>query len=260
VIPFRTEGDIRAHESIHQFGDKGVFVARIERALLQGEADIAVHSLKDLPGKTPDLLDLIAFLPRADPRDVFVSASGEGFEGLAAGSRIGTASPRRIAQLSAARPDLEFYDIRGNVDTRMLKLHQGEYDAIVLAAAGLIRLQKSESIIEFLSPALCTPAPGQGIVALQVRAGDPVVAGLRSVGDEPARLCAFAERTLAAELKADCTTPFGALATVDSLTMTLTSVFADASGIRRATRSGPSSDPEALARSVAESILEAEPA
>jgi len=142
----------------------------------------------------------------------------------------------------------------------MRKLRQGDYDAIVLAAAGLIRLHESEAISEFLSPDLCTPAPGQGIVVLQARAGDPKVAGLRSVGDEAARLAALAERNLAAELKADCTTPFGALATVDGATMTLSSAFADASGIRRATRSGPSSDPATLARSVARSILEAEPA
>jgi hydroxymethylbilane synthase len=212
-----------------------------------------------LPGEMTEGLELIAFLPRADPRDVLVSASRTSLSDLPPSSRLGTSSPRRVVQLSAARPDLEFHDIRGNVDTRLNKMRSGDYDAIVLAAAGLIRLGKSDWITEYLSPGLCTPAPGQGIVAVQARAGEPLVAGLHSIGDDAAGLSAVAERTLALELKADCTTSFGALATLDGGTMTLSSAFAGPSGLRRATATGPSADPAALARAVAKSILGAGP-
>ena len=255
MIALKSEGDIRAQKPIREFGDKGVFVARIERALLDGEADIAVHSLKDVPGKSPTGLELIAFLPRVDPRDALVSRKEKTLDELAPGSRIGTSSARRVVQLRAIRPDLSFVDIRGNVDTRLEKLEQGQYDAVVLAAAGLIRLGRADVITEYLSPHMCTPAPGQGIVAVQARVGDPVGGDLRRVGDDRARLAATAERIVAREVGADCATPFGALATREGSTMLLTAVMVDREGgLRRVTASGPAADPETLALDVSRSL------
>jgi hydroxymethylbilane synthase len=258
IISLPSEGDVRGQEPIRDFGDKGVFVARIERALLDGDADIAVHSLKDLPGPPCPGLELFAFLPRTDPRDVLVSASGLKFHELPAGSRIGTSSPRRVVQLTAARNDLAFHDIRGNVDTRLRQLNEGVYDAVVLAAAGVIRLQLADRITEFLDPAVCTPAPGQGIIALQARIGDPVIAPIRSLGEESARRLAIAERALASALDADCATPFGALAVLDGDTMILSAFYDGVNGIRRAVLSGPAAEPTVLAHNVAAKILESE--
>ncbi len=186
-------------------GDKGRWVGELERALLCGDIDVAVHSAKDVPAEIAEGTELLASPPRADPRDALCGAASLG--ALREGARVGTASLRREAQLRALRPDLEVAELRGNVDTRLRRLHDGEFDAIVLAAAGLQRLgrEREGNALDDL-----VPAAGQGILALQARAGEhPAIAG-----DEAATTALSCERALVRALAADCETPVGALAEV----------------------------------------------
>jgi hydroxymethylbilane synthase len=257
IRAIRSEGDIRQTEVISQFGDKGVFVARIEQALLDGEADVAVHSLKDLPGesaggRTELPLRIVAYLPRDDPRDVLVTRDGLHFAELPPGTRIGTSSLRRRMQLVAVRPDLAFVNIRGNVDTRLRKLESGAYDALVLAAAGLIRLGMQNVITQYLDPELCLPAPGQGIIAVQCRAGDPLGDQLVALDDADAHAAARAERALARAIGANCTTPLGALAHIHDDTIVLEGALVGADGtVVRAQEAGLRGDEVAIAARVA---------
>jgi hydroxymethylbilane synthase len=214
VVPIESEGDARASEPLRTFGDKAVFVSAVQEALIDGRADIAVHSLKDLPLETSAGLWQPCFLPREDPRDVLIS-TGRKLAELLPGSRVGTSSPRRIGQMSEARPDLEFVDIRGNVDTRLRGISSGDYDAIVLAAAGLNRLGLEDRITEFLSPDLCTPAPGQGIVAIECRASTDLGEDLTHASDRSASFAAIFEREVARLVGATCTTAFGCLAEME---------------------------------------------
>jgi hydroxymethylbilane synthase len=210
-VPISSEADARPDEPLRGFGDKAAFVTRIEQALIEGRADVAVHSLKDLPATTTPGLWLASYLPREDPRDVLISGSGLILAELAPGSSVGTSSLRRARQLELHRPDLKYVDIRGNVDTRLRKLDQGEYAAIVLAAAGLARLGLSDRVTEYIDTAVCLPAPGQGIIALQCRENYEFGEELMQAGDANARSAAEAERAVARQVEATCTTPFGAL-------------------------------------------------
>ena len=206
LVEITTSGD-----RVRAAGDKSRFVKEIEEALLAGEVDLAVHSAKDLPGELPDGLEIAAVPPRADPRDVLVGAESLG--ALPAGARIGTASIRRRSQLLAARDDIEVLELRGNVDTRLRKLEEGGYDAIVLAAAGLQRLGRDD-----VGAALdeMTPAPGQGCLALQIRAEDSATrAAVERVSDPLAFACLAAERDCVIALDATCDTPIGVLAECD---------------------------------------------
>jgi hydroxymethylbilane synthase len=225
VVPIKSEGDARPAEPLRAFGDKAAFVARIEEALITGEADIAIHSLKDLPTEITTGLWLPTFLPREDPRDVLVSASGAGLRELAAGSRVGTSSLRRLEQLRIARRDLAFLEIRGNVDTRLRKLEAGEYDAIVLAAAGLRRLGLESLVTEYLDTADCVPAPGQGIIAVQCRENYEFGEELMQAGDATSAAAAHVERSLARAVGATCASSFGALAGIGPDTITLAAWF-----------------------------------
>lgn len=260
ILAVSSAGDIRSHEPISRFGDKGVFVARIERALLDNEADIAVHSLKDLPGDVPDhskstALTIAAYLPREDPRDVLIARDGRRLAELPIGARVGTSSLRRRVQLALVRPDLEWADIRGNVDTRLRKLGAGEYDAIVLAAAGLLRLGLGDVITEYLEPSVCLPAPGQGIIAVQCRADHSLREVLREIDDQNSRIMATAERALARGLGAGCNTPMGALATVQQNTVILQGVLMRSDGqLVRATDHGPASEATHVAEAVARQV------
>jgi hydroxymethylbilane synthase len=188
-------------------GDKSRWVTELEAALLDGRIDIAVHSAKDVPTDLADGLGLVAFSPRADPRDVLCGASG--LSALAAGARVGTSSLRRAAQLRAVRPDLVISELRGNVDTRLRKLSDGEADAIVIAAAGLERLERLESVGAFLDELL--PAAGQGALAVEAVSGFDASL-LAAVQDPLTAICVEAERTLVAALGASCNTPVGAYA------------------------------------------------
>jgi hydroxymethylbilane synthase len=232
---------------------KGLFVRELEEALLDGRADLAVHSAKDLPGALPDGLAILAMPKREDPRDVLVGPEG-GLAALASGARVGTGSPRRTAQLRLIRPDVTFAEIRGNVGTRLEKLARGETDALVLAAAGLIRLGLNPEGLSALHVAVSVPAPGQGALALEGRRDRPELATCVAVLDDPATsLAVRAERALLAGLGGGCREPVGALGTVEGDTLRLVAFAASADGAVsvRHEASGPADDPEALGAALA---------
>ncbi|MCB9765298.1 MAG: hydroxymethylbilane synthase [Alphaproteobacteria bacterium] len=247
-----TKGDRVQDRPLPEVGGKGLFTAELEQALRDGGIDLAVHSLKDLPTEMPEGLTLGAVPERADPRDVLV---GSTVEALWPGAIVGTGSARRATQLKALRPDVEILGIRGNVDTRLRKLHEGPYDAIVLAAAGLARLGL-EVEGQRLDPRLCLPAPGQGALGVQCRAGDADVLGvLASIEDRATRLRVTAERAFLEAIAGGCSVPAGALATLDGVALTLRVVLADASGqLHHAERTGLAADAEALGRSLGEAL------
>jgi len=192
----------------------GVFVSALREALVRGEIDVAVHSLKDLPTYPADGIALAAVPDREDPRDVVVARDGLTLGELPAGSRVGTGSPRRVAQLHALGLGLDVVGVRGNVDTRVAKVHAGEYDAVVLARAGLARIGRLEEVTEVLDPLQMLPAPGQGALAVECRADDDLLAALVSLDDAPSRAAVDAERAVLATLEGGCSAPIGALADV----------------------------------------------
>jgi hydroxymethylbilane synthase len=247
----RTAGDL-SDRPIRELGD-GVFVTAIENALRAGEIDLAVHSLKDLPTEEPADLLIAAIPPREDPRDVLVTRARDGLAGLPRGAVVGTSSPRRAAFLQALRPDAIARDIRGNVDTRLRKVRDGEYDAVVVAAAGLRRLGIAFDECEALPIDLCPPAPGQGALAVQIRAAD---AGLRAriapLDDRATRLAVTAERELLRRLGASCELPLGAIGRADNGEISLDAALAGDGGVRRASARG--SDPHDVARRAAEAL------
>ena len=217
-----TEGDRKQTGPVIELGGKGVWVKEIEEKLLAGEIDLAVHSLKDVPSQLPPGLALVAIPPRADPRDALVSRSGATLRDLPAGSRIGTSSLRRVCQLRAARADLPVEILRGNVDTRLRKVAEGEVDAAILACAGLDRLGWAARITERLSPEQMLPAIGQGALALEARAGDSRVRSLvRKLSDPAAETTVAAERALLASLGVGCRTPVAGFATLELGRLTL---------------------------------------
>jgi hydroxymethylbilane synthase len=215
LVPLVTSGDRLADASLAAVGGKGLFVKEIEEALLDGRADLAVHSAKDLPAQVHAGLALAAFPPRADARDALVGrAPGTKLTALRQGARVGTGSARRASQLRALRPDLEVVPLRGNVDTRLRRLVERDLDAIVLACAGLERLGLADVIQERIDPALVLPAVGQGTLALQTRAGDALEARVRALDDATTRACLAAERAFLVALEGDCFVPLAAFAEV----------------------------------------------
>ena len=231
---------------------KGMFVKELEEALLDGRADIAVHSAKDLPGELPTGLAVLATPPRENPGDVLVGEPG-GLAALAPGARVGTTSPRRRAQVLAVRPDLEVVEVRGNVDTRLAKLDAGEVDAIVLAAAGLARLGIARPDAVALPLDACLPAAGQGIVAIEGRADDAAVRDACAVLDDPAsRACLAAERAFLARLGGGCSVPAGALCTHNGESLRMRAWW-DGSG-RTADLAGDVADPAGLGARAAEEV------
>jgi hydroxymethylbilane synthase len=240
----------------------GVFVREIERALLDGEADLAVHSMKDLPtGPRPGLV--VAAVPvREDPGDVLVTPNGQRLAELPAGSRVATSSPRRVAQLGSLRPDLVFVEVRGNIDTRLRKLADGDFDALVLAHAGLARLGLSEVACERLPSDSCLPAPGQGALALQVREEDTALRELLAQLDHrPSRLAVQAERAFLERIGAGCSIPAGALAVIEEEELSLEGVLGGEGGgqlIRDKIR-GPADAASTLGAELADRILAAAP-
>jgi hydroxymethylbilane synthase len=259
VIEITTAGD-RMTTPLHQGENRGVFVSELEEALRMGTVDIAIHSLKDLPTEEfPDLV--IAAIPtRADPRDVLVCQAGWTLAQLPPQSRVGTSSLRRQAQLLAQRPDLHVQDLRGNVDTRLRKVAQGELDAAVMAAAGLLRLGRTESISEYLDPQVFVPAPGQGALAIQVRADDGETISLVAPLDDIAtRAASIAERSFLHALGGGCQVPIAAHATVDGDRLCLHGLVAtpDGRSIIREHLSSSLSDPDILGRELAALLLAA---
>jgi hydroxymethylbilane synthase len=226
-----TRGDVVLDRPLTAFSDKGLFVDEIEAALRAGRIQLAVHSAKDLPSELAADMTIGAFLRRADPRDVLVSASGAELRDLPPGARVGTSSLRRACQLCAARPDLDVRDIRGNVDTRLRKLHEGQYDAIVLAAAGLQRIDRADAITEYLEPAIMLPAVGQGALAVEICRGDEATAAYVAALDDPAtRYAVQAERAFLARLGGGCKLPAAGYATVEGTHLHLAGLVGAADG------------------------------
>ena len=228
-----TSGDRAPAAPIAELGGSGVFTREIEQALRGRQIDIAVHSLKDLPTRLADDLTLAAVLERADPRDALVAAPGSRLAGLPPRARVGTSSPRRRAQLLACRPDLVALDVRGNVPTRIEKLDRGDFDALLLAAAGLHRLGFERRIAEYIEPEVIMPAPGQGAIAIEARAGDAGVLSVVAAADHaPTRLATAAERACLARLEGGCQVPVGVLATSAGHRMNLAATVTSLDGSR----------------------------
>lgn len=237
LVPVTTEGDT-SRASLASLGGTGVFAAALREALLRGEVDVVVHSLKDLPTADHEGLRIGAIPKRADPRDALCARDGLALAELPEGARVGTGSPRRIAQLAAARPDVTAVDIRGNVDTRLGKVSDGELDAVLLAAAGLGRLGRTEAITELLSLDAWPTAPGQGALAIEVRRerGDRTLErALESIDHSTTRATVLAERLVLAGLEAGCSAPVGASAFIEDELLFLSASVYSADGTRRLT-------------------------
>lgn len=256
VVRISTRGDRQLGRPLPAIGGKGLFTQEIGQALLGGDVELAVHSLKDLPASAslPGLT--VAAIPaRAPANDAVIATDGLTLDTLRQGARVGTSSPRRAAQLLATRPDLQPQPIRGNVDTRLRKLREGQVDALVVALAGLVRLGLAEEATQVLPFELMLPAPGQGALAVEIRADNaPVAEMLSRIGDPATTAAVTAERTLLQALGGGCSLPLGALATVagDALALRAALVSLDGRRAARATCRGPASDPEGLARHVAD--------
>ncbi len=214
IFTFTTTGDRIQDRTLAEIGGKGLFTKEIEDALADGRIDCAVHSLKDMPAVDPPGLVIAASPERADPRDAFVSVDFESLDALPRGARLGTASLRRQAQALRRRPDLKTLAVRGNVDTRLAKLERGEADALLLAAAGLVRLDLADRIRSFIDPRISPPAPGQGALAVQCRAEDRDAAWLTDLRHAPTMLAVAAERSALAALDGSCRTAVGAFAEI----------------------------------------------
>ena len=262
LVRVSTQGDRDRTEPLRQFGGLGVFTREVQNAVLNDEADLAVHSLKDLPTKSEKGLTLGGIPSRGPVFDVLVypeSCDANSLEDLAQASRVGTGSPRRQAQLKHARPDLELLEIRGNVETRLRKLDEGEYDAIVLAEAGLVRLNLANRISVRLEPPQMFPAVAQGALGLECRADDSFVCELLGqLTDRETFVSATAERALLAELRAGCHAPLGAATRIENETLHLSAVVLSLDGTERlhAECSGSIDDPLAVGQQLAEQLRE----
>ena len=258
IVICTTQGDRDTDGSLQVIGGQGVFVREIEEALLAGRIDAAVHSAKDMPPLLLAGTEVAAYLPRADVRDVLVSRDGQTLAALPAGARVGSSSSRRWAQLLAVRPDLIPDEIRGNVDTRLAKVERGDYDAVLLAAAGLQRLDRLEVVTEYLPVDVMVPAPGQGAIALQARADDrETIAALQRLNHRPTSLAVRAERAFLAALGAGCLLPVAALAHVRGDLLTIVGLVANGAGSRiiKSQRGGDAAAPEAVGRSLGEAMI-----
>ena len=256
ISVIRTSGDAGA-EPLSE-SPTGIFVREIEQALLSGEVDLAIHSLKDLPTERRPGLTICAIPERADPHDALVTQSGGGLSDLLPGSKVATSSPRRAAQLRAHRPDLVMVGVRGNVDTRLRKLEEQQFDAVVLAYAGLARLGLRDRVSEVIPFEVCLPAPGQGALALQTRSESGEVGELiRRLDHQPTRLAVTAERAFLAGLGVGCTVPAGALGLVQGDWMRLQGVVAEAAGasVLRREVTGPAQEAESMGSALADELL-----
>lgn len=258
LVTFTTRGDRILDTPLAKVGGKGLFVKELENALLDGAADLAVHSMKDVPMEFPAGLGLAVICEREDPRDALVSHGYGDLAALPAGARVGTSSLRRQCQLRALRPDLQLIDLRGNVNTRLAKLDAGDYDALILASAGLVRLQLEDRIRLRLPTAQSLPAGGQGAVGIETRADDhELQALLMPLHHQPTALCVLAERALNGHLQGGCQVPIACYAELEGEELWLRGLVGDpASGeLLHAEGRGPASAPEALGVAVAEQLL-----
>ena len=258
LLPMSTKGDKILDSPLAKVGGKGLFVKELEQAILAGDADIAVHSMKDVPVEFPDGLGLSIICERDDPRDAFVSSRFPSLAELPAGSRVGTSSLRRQCQLRASRPDLQILDLRGNVNSRLAKLDGGEYDAILLAAAGLKRLGLQERITTLLPPEQSLPATGQGAVGIECRLDDDELLTLLAPLEHlPTRQRVLAERAMNRALQGGCQVPIGAYAELEGDQLWLRGLVGSPDGrqILHAECRGAASEPEALGQALADQLL-----
>lgn len=258
LVPMTTQGDRILDRTLAEVGGKGLFIKELEIAISEGRADIAVHSMKDVPSELPEGMTLAAMLSRADPRDAFVSVRHASFDALPRGARVGTSSLRRQCQLKALRSDLEVIALRGNVDTRLRKLQDGDYDAIVLAAAGLTRLGLADRITHYLDTESSLPAVGQGIVGIECRSADARSIDLvRALNDAQAWQCCEAERAFALRLQGSCQSPIAGFAQLDGERLRLRGLVGSADGrtVYRGSIEGPASQRHALGIALAERLL-----
>ncbi|MBI3560857.1 MAG: hydroxymethylbilane synthase [Gammaproteobacteria bacterium] len=258
LIKLTTQGDKILDAPLAKIGGKGLFVKELEQGLLSGDADIAVHSMKDVPVELPSGLHLPVICTREDPRDAFVSNRYTGFAQLPAGAKVGTSSLRRQCQLRAQRSDLHFVDLRGNVNTRLQKLDQGEFDAIILAAAGLIRLGFAARIRESLAPEISLPAIGQGAVGIECRvADDRVNALIRPLHDPKTALRVGAERAMNRRLQGGCQVPIAGYAEIEHGVMLLRGLVGTLDGrtVLRAEIAGPPEHGDELGEVLADDLI-----
>jgi len=258
LVIIRTSGDRDRQSSLRVIGGKSVFTKELEDALVEERIDLAVHSMKDMPVTLPAGLEISAICEREDVRDALISRDGLKLDQLPSGARIGTSSLRRQAQLRHYRGDLEMVDMRGNVDTRLAKLAQGDYHAIVLAKAGLDRLGKSEQISEIMSPEICLPAAGQGAIGIETRKReDEFSPAVRKLSHHLSRVAVEAERTVLAGLEGGCQVPIGAWARMESGSLRIDArvLSADGGESIRESRTGSCENATELGRSVAAALL-----
>lgn len=260
IIIIKTTGDKMQQSALSQIGGKGIFIKELEDALLEESIDIAVHSVKDIPTEVPPGMSFPAICRREDVRDCLVSGNGAVLSNLRRGARVGTGSLRRQAQLRHARPDLDVRDLRGNVDTRLRKVESGEYDAVMLAKAGLDRLGWTHRISETLSPDVCMPAVGQGALGIECRASDAETsAALDKLNDAETRSAIVAERSLLSVLQGGCQVPLGAWARMEGNELVLDACVCSIDGLQyvkqRAT--APPEQARALGERMAHMLIEA---
>lgn len=258
LVPMSTQGDKILDTPLAKIGGKGLFVKELETAMLEGRADIAVHSMKDVPVDFPEGLMLHTICQREDPRDAFVSNTYQQLADLPQGAVVGTSSLRRQCQIKAMRPDLQIKDLRGNVNTRLAKLDAGEFDAIILASAGLIRLGFEARIASFLDVGISLPANGQGAVGIECRSDDLVVQQLLApLEHQETRICVLAERAMNRKLQGGCQVPIGAFAVLQQNELWLRGLVGqlDGSEILRSEIKGEATQAEQLGTQLAEQLL-----
>ncbi len=261
IIGVKTTGDLSQGDNValSKIGGKGVFVKELEQALLANEADIAVHSLKDVPATFPEGLGLTTFCERASAFDAWICPKGDNFESIQSGAIVGTSSLRRMIQLKKLRPDLNYVPVRGNVDTRLRKCEAGEFDALVLAQAGMTRLNLDAHIKNTFTPLQVLPAVGQGALGIECRMNDVNTQGLLKVLDHaPTRVCVIAERAMNAALGGNCQVPVAGFATLKEDTITLTGRVAhpDSLILLEAMQSGPTHEAAQIGEQVASRLID----
>lgn len=258
LVKMTTQGDKILDTPLAKVGGKGLFVKELEQGMLRGDADLAVHSMKDVPVELPDGLHLAAICEREDPRDAFVSNSFSSFNALPQGARVGTSSLRRQSQIRAQRPDLQIFDLRGNVNSRLAKLDAGNYDAIILAVAGLKRLGFEQRITEGIDPAASLPAIGQGAVGIECRSDDPRINKLLApLNHANTRTCVDAERAMNLRLQGGCQVPIGGFAVLENDTLWLRGLVGSPDGTRvvRGETRGPRAKAVELGVALANDLL-----
>lgn len=260
LMTIKTQGDKILDVPLAKVGDKGLFVKEIETALTDEKVDLAVHSMKDVPTQLPDGLHIAAMTERVDPRDVLITKLNKGLMDLPQGTRIGTSSLRRQSQIRNVRPDFRIVDVRGNLETRLRKMEEDEFEAVILAAAGVDRMGYTENITERISSDISVSAVGQGAIGIEARVDDGLVNDMVAVlNHQDTHIAVIAERALMRTLEGGCQVPIGALATRENDSLTLKGVVASIDGTRlfRDRITGPITDPQALGFKLAKMLLDA---